>query len=159
MKKILTFALCLAAAGSISAQKQVVDQANKLAGKNDKITEARDLIKQAAANPETQNDARTYFVAGKIEFDAFDNSFKKQMINPKDPSVNPLEMGEQLLNGYQEFLKACRSTAFRTQRVRSNRNSQKTSHPKSMVTSMTISTQEAHSTMRRSFILKPMRLS
>lgn len=56
MKKILTFALCLAAAGSISAQKQVVDQANKLAGKNDKITEARDLIKQAAANPETQND-------------------------------------------------------------------------------------------------------
>ena len=46
------------------------------------------------------------FVAGKIEFDAFDNSFKKQMINPKDPSVNPLEMGEQLLNGYQEFLKA-----------------------------------------------------
>ncbi len=28
------------------------------------------------------------------------------MINPKDPSVNPLEMGEQLLNGYQEFLKA-----------------------------------------------------
>ena len=106
MKKILTFALCLAAAGSISAQKQVVDQANKLAGKNDKITEARDLIKQAAANPETQNDARTYFVAGKIEFDAFDNSFKKQMINPKDPSVNPLEMGEQLLNGYQEFLKA-----------------------------------------------------
>ena len=28
MKKILTFALCLAAAGSISAQKQVVDQAN-----------------------------------------------------------------------------------------------------------------------------------
>ncbi len=48
MKKILTFALCLAAAGSISAQKQVVDQANKLAGKNDKITEARDLIKQAA---------------------------------------------------------------------------------------------------------------
>ena len=36
MKKILTFALCLAAAGSISAQKQVVDQANKLAGKTTK---------------------------------------------------------------------------------------------------------------------------
>jgi tetratricopeptide repeat protein len=106
MKKILTFALCLAAAGSLSAQKQVVDQANKLAGKNDKIAEARELIGQAAANPETQNDARTYFVAGKIEYDAFDNSFKKQMINPKDPSVKPLEMGEQLLNGYNQFLKA-----------------------------------------------------
>ncbi len=106
MKKILTFALCVAAAGSMSAQKQVVDQAQKLAGKNDKIAEARGLIQQAASNPETQNDARTYFVAGKIEYDAFDNSFKKQMINPNDPSVKPLEMGEQLINGYNNFIKA-----------------------------------------------------
>lgn len=106
MKKILTFALCVAAAGSMSAQKQVVDQAQKLAGKNDKIAEARGLIQQAASNPETQNDARTYFVAGKIEYDAFDNSFKKQMINPNDPSVKPLEMGEQLINGYNNFMKA-----------------------------------------------------
>lgn len=106
MKKILTFALCVAAAGSMSAQKQVVDQAQKLAGKNDKIAEARGLIQQAASNPETQNDARTYFVAGKIEYDAFDNSFKKQMINPNDPSIKPLEMGEQLINGYNNFIKA-----------------------------------------------------
>lgn len=106
MKKILTFALCVAAAGSMSAQKQVVDQAQKLAGKNDKIAEARGLIQQAVSNPETQNDARTYFVAGKIEYDAFDNSFKKQMINPNDPSVKPLEMGEQLINGYNNFIKA-----------------------------------------------------
>lgn len=106
MKKILTFALCMVAAGSMSAQKQVVDQAAKLAGKNDKIAEARNLIQQAASNPDTQNEARTYFVAGKIEYDAFDNSFKKQMINPKDPSVKPLEMSEQLLKGYEAFLKA-----------------------------------------------------
>jgi len=106
MKKILTIALCVAAAGSMSAQKQVVDKAAKLAGKNDKIAEARGLIQQAAANPETQNEPRTYFIAGKIEFDAFDNMFKKQMINPKDPSVKPLEMGEQLLNGYDMFVKA-----------------------------------------------------
>lgn len=106
MKRIVTFALCIAALGSMSAQKQVVDQANKLAGKNDKIAEARDLIKQASSNPETQNDARTYFVAGKIEYDAFDNSFKKQMINPKDPSIKPVEMGEQLINGYNQFIKA-----------------------------------------------------
>lgn len=106
MKKILTFALCVAAVSSMSAQKQVVDQASKLAGKNDKIEEARALIQQAAENPETQNDARTYFVAGKIEYDAFDNTFKKQMINPNDPSINLLEMGQELLNGYNQFLKA-----------------------------------------------------
>ena len=28
------------------------------------------------------------------------------MINPKDPNVNPLEMGQQLINGYNQFIKA-----------------------------------------------------
>lgn len=106
MKKILTLALCIAAAGSMCAQKAVVDQATKLSGKNDKIAEARQLIEQASKNPETANDARTYYIGGKIEYDAFDNSFKRQMINPKDASVNPLEMGQQLLNGYNQFMKA-----------------------------------------------------
>lgn len=106
MKKILTLALCIAAVGSVSAQKQVVDQAAKLSGKNDQISQARSLIEQAASSPETQNDARTYYVAGKIEYDAFDNAFKRQMINPNDPSINLLEMGQELLNGYNQFLKA-----------------------------------------------------
>lgn len=106
MRKFITLALCMATVGAMSAQKSVVDQAAKLSGKNAQIEEARKLIQDAAANPETQNDARTYYVAGKIEFDAFDNSFKKQMINPKDASVNPVEMGEQLVNGYNQFLKA-----------------------------------------------------
>lgn len=106
MKKILTLALCMAAIGSASAQKQVVDQAMKLSGKFDKIADARNLISQAAANPETQNDARTYFVAGKIEYDAFDNMFKIQMINPGDPRINLLEMGQELINGYNAFTKA-----------------------------------------------------
>lgn len=106
MKKILTFALCMAAVGSMSAQKAVVDQAQKLAGKSDKISEARALINQAIANPETANEARTYFVAGKVEFDAFDDGFKKLAINPNDASINKLDMGNQLINGYNFFLKA-----------------------------------------------------
>lgn len=106
MKKILTIALCMAAAGSICAQKQVVDQAAKMSGKNDKIGEARTLIQQAMENPETSSDARTYFVAGKIELDAYDNSFKKQMINPNDKDVKPLEMSEQLVNAFNMFTKA-----------------------------------------------------
>lgn len=106
MKKFLLFAMLFAATGSLFAQKNVVDQAAKLTGKSEKIADARELIKQASANPETQNDPRTYFVAGKIEFDAFDNAFKIQMINPKDPKVNPLEMSQQLINGYNQFMKA-----------------------------------------------------
>lgn len=106
MKKILTLALCLTAVGSMSAQKESVDQASKLSGKIDKIAEARALINQAKENPATANDVRTYYVAGKIEFDAFDEAFKKRAINPEDPAVNILDMGMELINGYNEFLKA-----------------------------------------------------
>lgn len=106
MKKILTIALCLSAAGMMSAQKAVLDQAAKLSGKIDKIADARALIKQAESNSETANNVQTYYVAGKIEFDAFDEAFKKRAINPDDPAVNIVDMGTELVNGYNLFLKA-----------------------------------------------------
>lgn len=105
MRKILTTALCFAAIGTLSAQKASVDQAQKMAGKLDKIEEARTMIKGAMTNDETAKDARTYYVAGKIEFDAFDEGYKKLMINPNDEKVNKLEMGKQLINGYNYFMK------------------------------------------------------
>lgn len=106
MKKVITMALCIAAVGSMSAQKANVDGAKKLSGKFDKIEEARNLIKQAMENPETANDANTYYVAGKIEFDAYDKGVQAGMINPDDPSANPEAMAQELLNGYAYFLKA-----------------------------------------------------
>lgn len=106
MKKILTIALGVASVASMSAQKATVAQAGKLAGKLDKVEEARSLIKQAAENPETANDANTWYTAGKIEFGAFDEAFKKRAINPNDEAVNPVEMGTQLVNGYNYFIKA-----------------------------------------------------
>lgn len=106
MKKILMTALCLSATGAIFAQKATVDQAAKLSGKSDKIEEARALINGAMQNPETANDVRTYFVAGKLEIDAFDDGFKKLAIKPDDPSVDKIKMGNQLVNAYNYFLKA-----------------------------------------------------
>lgn len=106
MNRFLTLALCMAAIGTASAQKANVDQAAKLSGKTDQLNQARDLIKQAMENPETQNDARTYYVAGKIEFDAFDNATKAKMINPNDASAQGTAMADELLQGYKYFLKA-----------------------------------------------------
>lgn len=106
MKKFFSLLLCLGAIGSMSAQKALVDQAKKMSGKPDKLTEARGLIKQAMENPETQNDAQTYYVAGLIEFDAFDNAYKTKMINPDAPEANGSVMGDELLAGYEYFLKA-----------------------------------------------------
>jgi hypothetical protein len=106
MKKFLTAAICLTAIGSMSAQKQVVDQASKLSGKIEQIEEARGLLQQAFANPETANDARTYFVAGKLEFDAYDKNQAKYQVNPSDQSIDQVGMATQLLNGYNYFVQA-----------------------------------------------------
>lgn len=106
MKKFFSIAICLASVCSLSAQKAVVEQASKLSGKNDQLTEARGLIKSAMENPETQNDARTYFVAGKIELDAYDNGLKAKMINPDDPAANPVTMADELMAAYNYFLQA-----------------------------------------------------
>lgn len=106
MKKILTMALCLTVAGTMSAQKFAVDQAEKLSGKADKIAEARSLLKQAAENPETANDVRTYYTGGKVEYAAYDDAYKKLAINQNDPSLDFGAMGEELVNGYNQYLKA-----------------------------------------------------
>lgn len=104
MKKILTFALCVAAVSGMHAQKQAVDNAQKLAGKVAQIEDARKLIKGAMENPETSNEARTYYVAGKIEFDAFDKLAAAQKINPAD--VDIVAMYNGLLQGADYFKKA-----------------------------------------------------
>lgn len=106
MKRILTLALCATVAGGMFAQKAAVDQAAKLKGKADKIAEARSLIEQASKNPETANDVRTYYVGGKNEFDLYDNARTKQMINPQDKSIDPMAMAEQLINGYNMYVRA-----------------------------------------------------
>lgn len=106
MKKILTFMLCLGAITPLFAQKALVEQAKKLSGKPDKLEEARSLIKQAMQNPETQNDAQTYYIAGKIEMDAFDNGFKNKMINPNDPSAQGGVMADEIVAAYNYFLQA-----------------------------------------------------
>ena len=106
MKKAITLAFCIAAVGSMSAQKVNVEAAKKLSGKFDKIEDARNLIRQAMENPETANDAQTYYIAGKIEFDAYDKGLQAGMINPEDPAANPEAMAQELLNGYGWFLKA-----------------------------------------------------
>lgn len=102
----MTFALCVAAVGSISAQKANVEAAKKLAGKVDKIEEARSLINAAIEDPSTANDALTYFTGGEVEFKAYDKGLQAGMINPNDPAADRIKMAEELLNGYDLYLKA-----------------------------------------------------
>lgn len=103
MKKLITLTLCGMSIISLNAQKANVEQAKKLAGKVDKIEEARSLIKEAIANPETADQAETYYIAGKVEWDAFDKQQAAQMVNPDN--VDNYRMGENLVNGFNYFVK------------------------------------------------------
>lgn len=105
MKKLFILSLCGAAIISVGAQKKNVDAAKKLAGKTEKITEARSLISEAINNPETSGSALTFKIAGDIEWDAYDNNKKLQSIN-NEAAVSPEEMADMLVNGYGYYIKA-----------------------------------------------------
>lgn len=104
MKKVALAALCLMCATSMFAQPKVVKNAAKMAGKVDKIEEARALINQAIANPETADDPNTYFTAGMIEWKSFDKLRAPMMISG-DNDFTP-EMAEMMLRGYNYLTKA-----------------------------------------------------
>ena len=88
MKRVLlTVALCVAASASF-AQKKVVNEAQSIAkGSNADFGEARTLIKGALENPETKDDAKTWYVAGFIEDQKFNAERAKQILGqqPNEP--------------------------------------------------------------------------
>lgn len=88
MKQVLlTVALCVAASASF-AQKKVVNEAQSIAkGSNADFGEARTLIKGALENPETKDDAKTWYVAGFIEDQQFNTERAKQILGqqPNEP--------------------------------------------------------------------------
>ena len=88
MKRLLlTVALCVAASASF-AQKKVVNEAQSIAkGSNADFGEARTLIKGALENPETKDDAQTWYVAGFIEDQQFNAERAKQILGqqPNEP--------------------------------------------------------------------------
>lgn len=88
MKRVLlTVALCVAASASF-AQKKVVNEAQSIAkGSNADFGEARTLIKGALENPETKDDAKTWYVAGFVEDQQFNAERAKQILGqqPNEP--------------------------------------------------------------------------
>ena len=103
MKKLFTLMVCMGAAVPMfAATPNVVD----LAKKAKTTAEARNYIQQAIHDPQLSQQAETYFVAGKIELDAYNDGIKNKMINPDDPSAQIDVMGKELIDAYNYFLKA-----------------------------------------------------
>ncbi|MDR3268572.1 MAG: hypothetical protein LBT83_05855 [Tannerella sp.] len=104
MKRVLlVISLCLAVTTAF-AQKRAVSEAERIS-KDPKpdFNEARTLIKGALGNSETQNDAKTWYVAAKVEDMQFSLESTKLILGqqPNEPV-----MYEALSNSFPYFMKA-----------------------------------------------------
>ena len=81
MKRLVfTLAMSLIVCLSFGQKKVVSSAKNEIKGKNPDVVEARRLIKEALANPETENQAETWFVAGQIENKQLDLENTKEIL-------------------------------------------------------------------------------
>lgn len=104
MKKLALFLVCSLLASGAIAQKKLVDEVNKdISGFTPDFKAARDKLKPALTNAETQDDAQTWFVAGKIEFGLYDNLMVKKQIGQE---VDAAVMCNAILDGYNHLVKA-----------------------------------------------------
>ena len=99
MKKLFILGLCLMAVAGASAQKSLVKEVEgKAKGFNADYAAARNQLKPALTNPETQNEAQTWYVAGTVEFGDFDNMYGKQAVG-QGKEEEKAAMGRALING------------------------------------------------------------
>ncbi|GBU08247.1 hypothetical protein AwDysgo_15780 [Bacteroidales bacterium] len=84
MRKLsLTLALCLVASLTFGQKKAVSAAKNELKSDKPNIEEARGLIKGAMEDPETKDDANTWYTAGLIDNKVFDTEKTKELIGQK----------------------------------------------------------------------------
>lgn len=94
-------AICVANAAIPKSAKQ----AEKLIGNFAQIDKARKLIAEALKDTTTTPEAHTYFIAGRIEREAYKHFYKLLSINKKDPSVDHIAMADALMGAYGYFTK------------------------------------------------------
>ncbi|MDR2121351.1 MAG: tetratricopeptide repeat protein [Tannerella sp.] len=104
MKNVLLFIGLSLVTVTAFAQKKNVSAAERISKEaKPNYDEARNLIKSALEDPETKNDAKTWYVAGKIEDKQFTDENMKQILGqqPNEPV-----MYEALANSLPHFMKA-----------------------------------------------------
>ena len=106
MKKLFVVlacaSLCLMGANAQEALVKSVEKDIKMSSPD--FNAARTKLKPAFTEETSKGDAYTWYVAGKIEFNMYDDMFAKRSINPQ--SVDPTVMGVALVDGYEYFVKA-----------------------------------------------------
>lgn len=104
MKKQLILAMFALTAVGAFAQKNVVEEVeHAIGGYNSDFKAASDKIEAALTNPETKDQAKTWFIAGKANFGLYDNLMAKKQLAQQ---VDTIQMAYAALKGYNYFMKA-----------------------------------------------------
>ncbi|MBR3100814.1 MAG: hypothetical protein IKH19_03555 [Muribaculaceae bacterium] len=106
MKKVILFVACASMmASSAMAQMSLVKDVAKLAAssKVEELQSALDKIQPAFTNPETANDAQTWFLAGKAAFGLYDKLFANKSLGQQ---VDAALMEKALTQGFEYLQKA-----------------------------------------------------
>lgn len=102
-KSILVMLCAMTTIGAFAQKNLVEDVEHSIGSYNADFKAACEKIEPALTNPETKDDAKTWFVAGKANFGLYDNSFAYLQAAQK---VDTLAMGNALLKGYKYFMTA-----------------------------------------------------
>ncbi len=103
MRKILFLTMmAVLTTGTLFAQKSALKDAKRALGRDD-LNEARTMIKQATAHPETATDPETWKVWGDIGNKAFDLERTNAMLGK---TANDKVMYDGLMESYHPYLKA-----------------------------------------------------
>ena len=104
MKKLFLLGLCFMAVAGASAQKSLVKEVEgKSKGFDADFAAARTQLAPALTNPETKDEAQTWYVAGTIEFGDYDSQLGKKAVGQ---ATDDKAMGESLVKGYEYFMTA-----------------------------------------------------
>ena len=104
MKKISILGFACLAVGSLSAQMQVVkDVEHQLKGDVTSYPKAIETLKPAFTNPESANQAQTWYVAGKGAFDFVNNASAMQRVTGE---MNTPQAAQFVLDGFEYLQKA-----------------------------------------------------
>lgn len=105
MKKLSLLSACLLAGLTVSAQQAVVKDAEKAMKDGKSFEEVAQIMAPATQNPETKDQAITYYIPGKTAFKIYDDMLGKKQFGLLKEG-DELVMAKDLLGGYEYFLKA-----------------------------------------------------
>lgn len=108
MKKhfLIAVAALIAGTSAVYAQQSVVKEAERAQKQGKSPEEVVAIIKPAFTDPETANSALTYLIPGRAYFSQYDDLTKKQIYMKDFPENGKQIMANDLINGYDFFMKA-----------------------------------------------------